>query len=181
MSIEKNSKDKIFWGITIVALIFGLIGLFDRMTNGHLHTNYGSYVPWGLWVAGYIYLIGLSAGVVCYFATHYIKRKLKIDDSLDVFPVHGVGGILGMMAVGVFAFTAGGINEPTDSETGVASLIIDQLGIQAIGVVTTIIWCGLITWLILKVVDMMVGVRVSPEEEQEGLDITMHEEKGYNL
>ncbi len=74
MSIEKNSKDKIFWGITIVALIFGLIGLFDRVTNGHLHTNYGSYVPWGLWVAGYIYLIGLSAGAFLMSALAYVFR-----------------------------------------------------------------------------------------------------------
>ncbi len=155
---------------SVLGIVTGMVAGLGTITPASGHVG-----PMGAMI------IGLSAGVVCYFATHYIKRKLKIDDSLDVFPVHGVGGILGTMAVGVFAFTAGGINEPKDSEASVASAIIDQLGVQATGVVATIIWCGVLSWLILKVVDMMVGVRVSSEEELEGLDITMHEETGYNL
>ena len=126
-------------------------------------------------------LIGLTAGVVCYFSTQYIKRKLKIDDSLDVFPVHGVGGILGTLLVGIFAFTAGGINVPKEDGVSIAGPMMNQLGVQAIGVISTLVWCAVVSWVILKVVDMMVGVRVSDEEETEGLDHAMHDETGYNL
>ncbi|UCE90699.1 MAG: ammonium transporter [Pseudomonadota bacterium] len=125
-------------------------------------------------------VIGLSAGVVCYFATQFIKRTLHIDDSLDVFPVHGVGGILGTMLVGVFAFTLGGSGELAEGQT-VSEAIASQLGTQAIGVVATLAWAAAVTWIVLKVVDMTVGVRVGSDEETEGLDIVLHDETGYNL
>jgi Amt family ammonium transporter len=125
-------------------------------------------------------IIGLSAGVVCYFSTQYIKRTLKIDDSLDVFPVHGVGGILGTFLVGILAFTLGGKSTPAEG-ADTMGLITNQLGTQITGILVTAVWCAVFTWLILKVVDVLVGVRVSEEEETEGLDHVLHDETGYNL
>ena len=120
-------------------------------------------------------IIGISAGVVCYFATQYIKRVLKIDDSLDVFPVHGVGGILGCLLTAVFYSNSyGGLGEDGYS-------ISSQLGIQATGVIATVVWCAVVTFFILKLVDMMVGLRVDEDEETEGLDIVLHNERGYNI
>jgi Amt family ammonium transporter len=125
-------------------------------------------------------IIGLSAGVLCYFATQFIKRTLKIDDSLDVFPVHGVGGILGTLSVGVFAYVLGGSGEVAEGQT-VAGAITSQLGIQFIGVIATVAWCAIATFGILKVIDATVGLRVTTDQENQGLDITLHEESGYNL
>jgi Amt family ammonium transporter len=121
-------------------------------------------------------LIGLAAGFVCFFATQTLKRKLKIDDSLDVFPVHGVGGCLGLLLTAVFSATAFdglGLGE------GVS--IGDQLLVQAIGVVATVAWCGVATFIILKVVNVLLPLRVSAEQENEGLDLVLHEERGYSL
>ncbi len=118
--------------------------------------------------------IGLMAGVVCYFATQYIKRGLSIDDSLDVFPVHGVGGILGTLLTAVFAAESmGGL--------GLESTMSSQLQTQLIGVVATIVWCGAITFLLLKILDVVIGLRVDEEEETEGLDLVLHNERGYTL
>jgi len=122
-------------------------------------------------------LIGISAGVVCYFATQYIKRGLKIDDSLDVFPVHGVGGALGCLLTAVFYSNSFGGLQPVDEVYSISS----QFGVQAIGVVATVVWCAVITFFILKLVDMMVGLRVAEDEETEGLDIVLHNERGYNI
>jgi len=120
--------------------------------------------------------IGLAAGSVCYFATVYIKQSLKIDDSLDVFPVHGVGGIMGTLAAGVFvASELGGAGLAEGVSMG------RQLGVQALGVMTTIAWTALITYLILKLVALFVELRVNEEDETVGLDLTAHEESGYNL
>ena len=120
--------------------------------------------------------IGAAAGVVCFFATNYIKRSLKIDDSLDVFPVHGVGGILGTMLTGVFVSAAfGGAGYPEGTSAG------GQVGAQLVGVLATGAWCGILTWVLLKVTDAVVGLRVSADEETEGLDTVLHNEKGYNL
>ena len=125
-------------------------------------------------------IIGLTAGVVCYFATQAVKRRFHIDDSLDVFPVHGVGGILGTLSVGVFAFTLGGNGELAAGQT-LAEAITSQLGVQAIGVLATALWAGLMTWIILKLVDLLVGVRVTADQETEGLDTVLHGEAGYYL
>ena len=146
---------------SVLGIVTGMVAGLGTITPASGHVG-----PMGAMI------IGLSAGVICYFSTQFIKRKLKIDDSLDVFPVHGVGGILGTMAVGVFAFTAGGINEPAEGQAGVGSAMMDQLGTQAIGVI--------VTWIILKVVDLLIGVRVTEEEETEGLDHVLHDETGYN-
>ena len=118
-------------------------------------------------------IIGISAGLVCYEATQYIKKILLMDDSLDVFPVHGVGGILGTLLTGVFAAsTYGGV--------GLENSISEQVTIQFIGVVFTIIWCGIFTYIALKVTNSLVGLRISDENEETGIDLTEHGEKGYN-
>lgn len=125
-------------------------------------------------------IIGLTAGVVCYFATNYIKQKLKIDDSLDVFPVHGVGGILGTLMAGIFCSTQLGIFSG-NGFTGEATSIGGQLAIQGTGVISTFVYTAVATWVILKIVDMLVGLRVDDEEETQGLDLVLHDERGYDL
>jgi Amt family ammonium transporter len=107
-------------------------------------------------------IIGLSAGIICYSATGYLKRKLHIDDSLDVFPVHGVGGILGTLLAGVFVATLGGAGLAEGMTVG------SQVWVQFVGVAATIIWCAAASWVILKVVDAAVGLRVNRDEETEG-------------
>lgn len=119
-------------------------------------------------------VIGLTAGAVCFYATQYIKRVLKIDDSLDVFPVHGVGGCIGSILTGVFAaesFGGLGLN-------GVS--MADQVGVQALAVLVTVVWSGLFSYLLLKLINVLIGLRVSEDEEVQGLDIALHEETGYH-
>lgn len=125
-------------------------------------------------------IIGLLAGGVCFTATQYIKRVLKIDDSLDVFPVHGVGGILGTLLAGVFSATSLGVFSGYGFAEGISSMG-EQLKVQFIGVLATVVFTAVVTWIILKVIDAMIGLRVTEEEEIEGLDITLHEERGYDL
>jgi len=120
-------------------------------------------------------IIGLAAGVICYTATAFIKRTLKIDDSLDVFPVHGVGGVLGTLCAGLFVGTLGGVGLAEGMTTG------GQVWVQFIGVAATFVWCAVLTWIILKVIDAVIGLRVNEEEETQGLDIVLHDETGYNL
>ena len=120
-------------------------------------------------------VIGLVAGVACFWATQLIKRRFEIDDSLDVFPVHGVGGFIGLLLTAVFAASFGGQGLPEGATVG------SQLLVQLTGAVATIIWCAVITLVLLKIVDAILGLRVSQEEESEGLDLTLHDERGYNL
>ena len=120
--------------------------------------------------------IGGTAGLVCFFATSYMKQALKIDDSLDVFPVHGVGGIIGTILTGVFvAASFGGIGYPEKVTMG------GQITTQIIGVLAVGAWSAVLTWILLKVSDAVAGLRVEAEEETEGLDTVLHNEKGYNL
>ncbi len=120
-------------------------------------------------------IIGVAAGGGCFVATQFMKRVLKIDDSLDVFPVHGVGGMIGLLLTAVFSAAA----------FGGAGLDVGGIGgqfvTQIIGIVATLAWCGGATFVLLKVIDMIVPLRVSAEEETEGLDLVLHEESGYNL
>ncbi len=119
-------------------------------------------------------IIGVIAGAVCFYATQYIKRGLKIDDSLDVFPVHGVGGMVGSTLTGVFAAEGlGGLGL-----NGVS--MSEQVGVQILAVVVTVAWSALFSWAILKIIDKAIGLRVSADEEVEGLDIVLHEETGYH-
>jgi Amt family ammonium transporter len=122
-------------------------------------------------------IIGLSAGVICYFATQFIKRTLVIDDSLDVFPVHGIGGILGTILVAVFASSELGLFSGQGNENSIGQ----QLNIQLVGIVAAVVYTALVTFIILKVVGLLTnGIRVTEEEEQRGLDHTLHGETGYN-
>jgi Amt family ammonium transporter len=121
-------------------------------------------------------LIGFLAGSICYFATIYIKNTLRIDDSLDVFPVHGVGGMLGTMMAGIFVAANLGGRRIIKKVS-----IMDQLGVQLIGVLATVGWTAAVTFLILKLVSRIVDLRVDEESETEGLDLVSHDEKGYNF
>jgi ammonium transporter, Amt family len=121
-------------------------------------------------------VIGLVAGVTCYYATSLVKRKLKIDDSLDVFPVHGVGGILGTLAAGIFASKdLGGVGYAE----GVTML--QQMGVQGLGIAATLIWCAAVTFAIFKLLDVTVGLRVGADHETEGLDLSDHGERAYMI
>ena len=124
-------------------------------------------------------VIGFLAGVVCFNAVIFVKQKLKIDDSLDVFPVHGVGGIIGTLLAGIFAASSLGIFSGQGLAEGMT--ISSQLGVQFVGVISTIIYTAFATFIILKIVEPITGLRVSDDEEQQGIDITSHEEKGYDL
>jgi Amt family ammonium transporter len=120
--------------------------------------------------------IGGAAGVICFFATSYMKRRLGVDDSLDVFPVHGVGGILGTLLTGVFVAAAlGGVGYP-DKVTMADQVLVQFYGVLAVGA-----WSGIATWILLKLADALAGLRVTGDEETEGLDTVLHNEKGYNL
>ena len=119
-------------------------------------------------------VIGLVSGVVCYFCATTLKRKLGYDDSLDAFGVHGVGGIIGAILTGVFAAPAlGGFGAVTD--------IGAQVWVQAKGVIFTVVYTAIVTYVILKVLDVVMGLRVNEEEESVGLDLAQHNERGYNL
>ena len=120
--------------------------------------------------------IGGAAGIVCFFATNYMKRVLAVDDSLDVFPVHGVGGILGTLLTGVFVSAYfNGMGYP--DKVGMA----DQMLVQLYGVLAIGAWSAVGTFVLLKLCDIVVGMRVGGDEETEGLDTVLHNEKGYNL
>ena len=114
--------------------------------------------------------------MICFYATQLIKRRLFIDDSLDVFPVHGVGGILGTLLAGVFV--SAGLGGAGFAE-GVT--MAGQVMTQLIGILATIVWCGVLSWVLLKGIGLMVDLRVTEEQETEGLDVVLHDESGYNL
>ncbi len=119
-------------------------------------------------------VIGVTAGVICFYATQFVKRTLKIDDSLDVFPVHGVGGVMGSLLTGVFVSTElGGLGLPE----GVT--IAHQVSVQALAVLVTALWSAVFSYLILKLLDSWLGLRVTVDEEVQGLDTVLHEETGY--
>ena len=126
-------------------------------------------------------LIGLCAGVICFYMTQLVKRVWKIDDSLDVFPVHGVGGILGTLLAGIFASTELGVFSGQGFAAGIDSMGA-QMGVQVIGVLATFIYTAVVTFILLKLTGFFTGgLRVTKEEETMGLDISLHEEDGYKL
>ncbi|MBI5886611.1 MAG: ammonium transporter [Deltaproteobacteria bacterium] len=117
-------------------------------------------------------VIGVVAAALCYFAVSFLKARFAYDDTLDVFGIHGIAGTWGTLATGLFA------------SVGAKGLFYGnpgQLGIQAIGAGATIVFCAVLTFVILKIVDALVGLRVTNEQEVEGLDLSQHEERGYNL
>jgi Amt family ammonium transporter len=124
-------------------------------------------------------IIGILAGFVCYNATVFLKQRLKIDDSLDVFPVHGVGGALGTILVAIFASAGLGVFSGQGLADGMT--IASQLQVQVIGVLASAAYTAIATFVILKLVDMMLGLRVSADDETEGLDLNQHNERGYDL
>jgi Amt family ammonium transporter len=126
-------------------------------------------------------VIGILAGGICFTATTWLKTVIKIDDSLDVFPVHGVGGILGTLLAGVFSATSLGIFSGFGFAEGIENMA-GQIKVQFIGVVATVTYTAVVSYIILKVVSLLTnGLRVSEEQEIQGLDIHMHEERGYDL
>ena len=119
-------------------------------------------------------VIGLVSGVVCFFCATSLKRKLGYDDSLDAFGVHGIGGIVGALLTGIFA-------APMLGGFGEVENIGLQLWIQFKGVLFTVVYTGIVTYLILKAIDLVMGLRVNEEQETVGLDLSLHNERGYNL
>ena len=151
------------WGVrgkpSVLGIISGAVGGLVAITPAA-----GFVTPTGA------LLIGLISGVVCFWGATWLKHALGYDDSLDAFGVHGVGGIVGALLTGVFAA------ESINGKAGLLEGNAAQFGLQVYGVGVTIVWCAIATFIILKVLDMVIGLRVSPEEEREGLDLTQHGE-----
>ena len=124
-------------------------------------------------------VIGFTAGVICYYATQAIKQRFKIDDSLDVFPVHGVGGMLGTFYAGIFASDALGVFSGQGYNEGMT--MASQTYVQIVGIASTFVYTGIVTFILLKLVDKLLVLRVDEEEETRGLDLTEHDERGYDL
>ena len=154
----KNGKPSILGAVT--GTIAGL---------GAITPASGSVGPLGAIV------IGLAAGAICFWASTTLKRKLGYDDSLDVFGVHGVGGIIGTLLCGIFVVKSLGGQGLAEGMT-----MGSQFTVQLIAVIITIVYCGVVSFILLKIVDSAVGLRVSQEEETGGLDIALHDERGYN-
>ena len=124
-------------------------------------------------------VIGLSAGIVCYYATQAIKQKFLIDDSLDVFPVHGVGGMLGTLFAGIFASDQLGMFSGQGYSEGMT--MSSQVLVQLTGISATFVYTAVVSWILLKLVDNLLGLRVDEEEETSGLDVLEYSERGYDI
>ena len=155
----KNGKPSILGVIT--AAVAGLVAITPAS---------GSVGPMGALA------IGIASGLACYWGATILKAKCGYDDSLDVFGVHGIGGIVGALLTGIFVAKGfGGVGLAEGVTIG------GQLGKQAIAVLTTLVYSGVVSFIILKIVDATMGLRVSDEEETQGLDSSLHGEEGYNL
>ncbi len=151
---------------SVLGIISGAVAGLGTITPAS-----GFVLPW------HGVVIGAVAGLVCYYACTSLKQKLRYDDSLDVFGVHGVGGIIGTLMAGVFATAA--LSVSPENASGTAGLLegnVKQLGIQAVGVIVTIVWCAIGTWIALKLTDAVTGLRATNEEERQGLDLSLHGE-----
>jgi Amt family ammonium transporter len=125
-------------------------------------------------------IIGLTGGIVCYVCTNYLKQKLRVDDSLDVFPVHGVGGIVGTFLAAILVSDSLGIFSGNGYAQGMN--MGSQLGVQMLGIVVVALYTAVLTYWLIKLVGIMTnGIRVTKDEEQIGLDITDHDEQGYSM
>jgi Amt family ammonium transporter len=161
MAIEWASRGK----PSVLGVLTGAVAGLGTITPAA-----GYVEPWAALV------IGAAAGAVCYWASVILKTRLGYDDSLDVFGVHGVGGILGSILVGVFATRA--INDVAKGQpVGLVDGNAGQVLTQLYGVVAVTVFCAVATWVILKIVDAMVGLRVTRDEEVEGLDTALHGER----
>jgi len=151
---------------SVLGMISGAIAGLGTITPAS-----GYILPW------HGVVIGALAGLVCFWACTWLKERLRYDDSLDVFGIHGVGGALGTMLTGVFATAA--ISVSADLPNGSAGALEgnwDQLRIQLVGVATTVAWCGVVSYILLKLIDVTVGLRVSLDSERIGLDVSLHGE-----
>lgn len=118
-------------------------------------------------------LIGLISSIGCYYAITVLKKKIGADDALDVFALHGIGGIIGCILTGIFSAQAlGGKVEGVD--------ILPQVAVQIASIIVTLLYSGILTWIIMKLIDKSIGLRVTPEQEQKGLDLSDHNEQAYN-
>jgi Amt family ammonium transporter len=161
--------------IVIEAVKFGKPSLVGAVTGAI--AGLASITPASGYVGpGGALVIGLAGGTICYLAVMLVKHRFKIDDSLDVLAVHGVGGALGILLTAVFAAAAlGGVGLAEGQTMG------SQAVTQLIGVVAVLIWSVVVSFIIIKVVQAIVGLRVSAEFEEQGLDINVHGERGYNM
>ena len=150
---------------SVLGLISGAVAGLGTITPAS-----GYILPW------HGVVIGLIAGAVCYFMCTAVKQRLRYDDSLDVFGVHGVGGIVGTLLAGVFATRAITASEGDPGVSGLLEGDAHQLAVQAIGVGVTVAWCAVGTYVALKFVDALIPLRAEPDEEREGLDIALHGE-----
>ncbi len=166
-----------FTWLTIERIRFGKPSALGAVTG--MVAGLGTITP----ASGYVgpagaLVIGISAGIVCFYATMAIKQVFKIDDSLDVFPVHGVGGMLGTLMAGIFASDQLGLFSGQGYAEGVT--MGSQVGVQLLGIAATFVYTAVVTFVLLKLVQVITGLRVSPEEETQGLDIVGHNEVGYD-
>ena len=150
---------------TVVGIATGMVAGLATITPAS-----GTVGPQGALV------IGLFAGLVCFYATQFIKSNLKIDDSLDVFPVHGVGGILGIILLVPLGDPSGLLGV---GASGFDKTVLAQLNAQLIGVVVIVLWTAVFTWIAFMITNALVGLRVSAEDEYIGLDQTEHNETSY--
>jgi ammonium transporter, Amt family len=150
---------------SVLGMISGAIAGLGTVTPAS-----GFILPW------HGVVIGLMAGAICYWFCTVVKQKLGYDDSLDVFGVHGVGGILGTLLVGVFATASISVTPEAAGISGVLEGNWNQLKLQAIGVLVVGGWCAVATYVLLKITDLLVGLRVSNDDERQGLDLSLHGE-----
>ena len=129
----------------------------------------------GFVLPGPALIIGIAAGVICFWSATSLKHMLGYDDSLDAFGVHGIGGIVGALLTGVFAY--GPLTADKDHPLGVTIGGMEQFGHQVVAVAVTLVYSGLATFILLKIVDAVIGLRVNAEEEMEGLDVVLHGER----
>jgi Amt family ammonium transporter len=150
---------------SVLGMISGAVAGLGTITPAS-----GFVLPWhGL-------VIGVIAGAVCFWACTWLKQKLGYDDTLDVFGVHGVGGFTGTLLTGVFATAAVSASADAPGMSGLLEGNAQQVLIQLYGIGVTIVWCGVATWVLLKLIDLMTPLRVTKQQEVEGLDITQHGE-----
>ena len=150
---------------SVLGMISGAVAGLGTITPAS-----GFVLPWhGL-------VIGVAAGAICFWACTWLKHKLGYDDTLDVFGVHGVGGFTGTLLTGVFATAAISVSADAPGSSGLLEGNAQQVVTQLYGIAATIAWSGVATFVLLKLIGVMVPLRVSQQQEVEGLDITQHGE-----
>lgn len=157
---------------SVLGIVTGAVGGLVAITPAS-----GTVGPMGALV------IGFASGAICFWGATSLKSKLGYDDSLDAFGVHGIGGIVGALLTGVFTAIALGGSGVEDAVTG--KMVEINIGLQVwkqfLSIVITIVWSGVLSFIILKIVDAIVGLRVEEDDERMGLDLSQHNERGYNL